>query len=137
MCQLHCVNLIRQAAFFNWDYYRTRAASFSQVEIAALHFDKDPAAAWTDTPHVIRAHVNHCIDALRERIMCAADTQVSFYKYQDYEGHSMPDFAVTRQCRNFDSVRRWAEERQVIYNGEFELVTPEGVELTEVHDVPN
>lgn len=115
--QLHCVNLLRKALFFNYDYYASRASTFSKEDTQQPGFHHEPSAAFTDPPIGVRGHVNHCIDALRERIMCAADTGVSFYQWDEFSGHLMPDFARPRQCRNFESVRKFVEQRQLKVGG--------------------
>lgn len=51
--QLHCVNLVRKYTYA--DYY------------------KDIDIAWRDPPDMLRTHVDHCIDVLRQKIMCDAD----------------------------------------------------------------
>lgn len=46
--QLHCLNLLREAAY--WDYYKTRAT------------------AWEDSPKTLHLHIDHCVDLLRQKV---------------------------------------------------------------------
>ena len=49
-------------------------------------------------------HFMHCVDYLRQSILCAADTTV--------EG-SGNGWGATHVCKNFDDVKEWAEHRAV------------------------
>lgn len=116
MHQLHCLNLIRKGQFFNHAHYS-----------APQRLSERPSWAFRDPDANIKAHINHCIDALRERIMCAADHEVLPYYWRTNDGLTISDFAVERQCKNFDSVRRWAEEHQIgDWGMSYRLTTPKG-----------
>ncbi|KAK4498488.1 hypothetical protein PRZ48_011146 [Zasmidium cellare] len=114
MHQLHCLNLLRKGQYFNHEYYSS-----------AENLHNRPSWAFRDPERNIRGHINHCIDALRERIMCAADDEVLPYWWRDGEGMTISDFAVTRQCKNFEAVRSFAEKHQLPDWGmEYKLETP-------------
>ena len=57
--------------------------------------------------------VDHCIDILRQSLMCTADAGVFSYVWVDRYPKPFPDFSVQHKCRNFDAVLGWAEENQV------------------------
>ena len=57
--------------------------------------------------------------------MCAADDEVLPYYWRDKEGFTVPDFAGVRQCRNFESLRDWAERHQLEpFGWSYRLTTP-------------
>lgn len=114
--QLHCVNLVRQALFFNHDYYSS-------------HSHPHVGDSFHDDPNIVIGHVNHCIDMLRELIMCRAEADVVPYLWLTGNGDTIPDFGRAKQCRNFESVRMWAEKHQVKLPDDNETVTPSGVRL--------
>ena len=92
--QLHCLNLLRKALYFNVDYYR--------------HLGQ---GAFADSELIIRPHVTHCLDMLRQQLMCSADTVVFPYIWVEGLG-PVPNFNRKHKCRNFDAIREWAEEKQ-------------------------
>lgn len=129
---LHCLNLLRKALFYNYEYYASQASNYSGLNIEPGKLHNQPFAEFTDAPLGIRAHVNHCVDSLREHIMCEADSGVSLYRWRDNAGGTTPDFARPKQCRNYESVRQFAERRQMLFedNGK-SLKTPLDVKLYE------
>ncbi|KAK0108285.1 hypothetical protein ONS95_003101 [Cadophora gregata] len=89
--QLHCLNFIRQYTYE--DYYR------------------DPARLpmeFTDSDGVLRNHVDHCIDYLRQLIMCTGDVGVHTYFWMKGRDFPFPDFIVERKCRAWKSVEEYA-----------------------------
>jgi hypothetical protein len=58
--------------------------------------------------------IAHCLDILRQQLMCTVDVGVMGQVWI-YPNTPTPlvDFNTKHKCRNFDAVRRWAEERQV------------------------
>ena len=51
-------------------------------------------------------HVKHCIEYLRQSIICAADTSLEPFRN---DIHGVDGFGHERRCRNYDEVFRWAE----------------------------
>ncbi|KAF7185462.1 Oxidase ustYa [Pseudocercospora fuligena] len=98
--QLHCLNMLRQGLFHNVEYYR----------------GNEDYMAWRPDQlinGIIEAHLNHCIDDLRQLIMCIGDMDVIPYLIPPKPIQpGIPDFGRTKQCRNFESMRRWAEANQ-------------------------
>ncbi|KAK1749735.1 hypothetical protein QBC47DRAFT_439753 [Echria macrotheca] len=58
----------------------------------------------------------HCIDALRQSVMCASDvTPRKFSPYaNERQYYVYPDIYVTQMCGNFDAVQEWSRERRVV-----------------------
>ncbi|KAF2207416.1 hypothetical protein CERZMDRAFT_88470 [Cercospora zeae-maydis SCOH1-5] len=101
MHHLHCLNFLRKSLWFNVGYYR---------ELGEVEFKNDGI--------VLQRHLTHCLDTLRQQLMCTADTRVfGFVWYQPpnaTEPKDFPDFISPKHtCRNFDDIRAWAEVRQV------------------------
>lgn len=56
-------------------------------------------------------HLDHCIDSIRQSLMCSADvTPLPYVWWRKYD-QLMPASAVTHTCRDFDAIRDWAKER--------------------------
>ncbi|KAF7192800.1 hypothetical protein HII31_05848 [Pseudocercospora fuligena] len=92
--QLHCLHLIHQGLYFNHEYYRS---------VDSISWDESQT-------NVVETHLSHCVDALRQLIMCEADIRVKPYlKSNDGD---VADFARHKQCRNFESARRFAVQHQ-------------------------
>jgi hypothetical protein len=86
------------------------------------------------SPRVLRAHIgkldilpqyretvakralDHCIDQLRQVLICNADVGLipSFW----VEGRELakPDFAAQKKCRDFDSIIHWGRQRRIKFD---------------------
>ncbi|KAM3418223.1 hypothetical protein BST61_g4225 [Cercospora zeina] len=97
---LHCLNLVRQALYYNIDYYRAKGTGA---------FENDEV--------VVQKHVSHCLDIIRQQLMCQIDVGVLGQVWWQPKDSPMPeafvDFNTKHVCKNFDAVRQWAEERQM------------------------
>ncbi|KAI1335471.1 hypothetical protein F5Y15DRAFT_397435 [Xylariaceae sp. FL0016] len=91
--QLHCLNLLRQNVYK--DYYA-------------------PLGGDTADPTMdLRGHLDHCIDALRQFVMCQGDVGVFSFKFPFNDGDPWPDYSTPHTCRNFESIRQWAVDHTV------------------------
>ncbi|KAG1852833.1 hypothetical protein DFJ58DRAFT_399084 [Suillus subalutaceus] len=91
--QLHCVNLLRKASWL--EYYEPTDISFQ------------------NTPEIVRLHLDHCIEMIRQNIMCNADvTMITWYWVQ---GHavSYPNFNTRHRCRNYEKIMDWSVEHAI------------------------
>ncbi|KAJ8520845.1 hypothetical protein ONZ45_g2363 [Pleurotus djamor] len=107
--QLHCLDYVRQAI----EPERYGGAHHHVKRTPSPFARRRPT---TDLPHVSDTeHVAHCIDMVRQSLMCSADISiVSWYMPTASPGHKplpLPRFDQTRMCRNFDKLRDWAKER--------------------------
>ncbi|QLI69052.1 Oxidase ustYa [Metarhizium brunneum] len=86
--QLHCVNMIRKRIWSTETYK-------PDDELMGIE------------------HLEHCIDALRQSLMCSADVTPIPWKWweEDHEAKAVAEIAHT--CRNFEDIRVWAKENQV------------------------
>jgi len=93
---LHCLNLLRQSLYFNFDYYHSLGEG-----------------AFINSDEILRFHVTHCLDILRQQLMCTVDIGVLGQVWWNRnEPLALPDFNTRHKCRNFDAVRQWAFEHQ-------------------------
>ncbi|KAK4499683.1 hypothetical protein PRZ48_010201 [Zasmidium cellare] len=96
--QLHCLNMVRQGLYFNIDYYKG--------------VGKPPFHASDD---FLQYHLSHCIETIRQQLMCAADFNMFGYvqvKGQTGQKKLFPDYATQHVCRNFEEMKEWAIEHQ-------------------------
>ncbi|KAL8868902.1 MAG: hypothetical protein Q9215_008119 [Flavoplaca cf. flavocitrina] len=86
--QLHCLNMIRKRIY------------------SKEKFDREDELMGMD-------HVEHCIDELRQSLMCTSDITPLSWKWveKDQEAKEVAD--VIRTCRKFDSIRDWAQENMI------------------------
>ncbi len=90
---LHCLNLLRKALYWNYDYYHDLGTG-----------------AFVNEDTIVKLHVTHCLDILRQRLMCQPDTGVMGQIWWDPdEPKAFVDFNTEHKCRNFEGIRRWAE----------------------------
>ncbi|KAK2758423.1 hypothetical protein FQN53_008254 [Emmonsiellopsis sp. PD_33] len=91
--QLHCLDKVRR--YLHKDYYHME--------------DHDSTVSLID-------HMDHCIDMLRQALMCQADT--TLITWEGSFTNPKPDFSATHYCRSFDTIHDWAKEREIDVIGE-------------------
>ncbi|KAK0620542.1 hypothetical protein B0T14DRAFT_586967 [Immersiella caudata] len=95
--QLHCLNLLRKSLYYNYEYYHTQG--------------KGP---FSDPDKVLHWHVSHCVDFIRQRLMCDVDIGVFGSVWVNRtDPRPFVDFNTRHVCRDFEAVRAWAERHQV------------------------
>lgn len=59
----------------------------------------------------------HCLDIVRQQLMCTVDIgvlgQVWWQPHDKTVPEAFVDFNTKHTCRNYEAVRQWAEERQL------------------------
>lgn len=94
---LHCLNLLCQSLWYNYDYYHDLGAG-----------------AFKNEDYIVKFHVSHCLDIVRQQLMCTVDVGVLGQVWiHPNEPEAYVDFNTLHMCRDFDVIRRWAEERQM------------------------
>lgn len=119
---LHCLNLLRQALYYNVEYYRAAGQG-----------------AFKNEDHVVRVHVSHCVDILRQQLMCTVDVGVLGQVWWNREAPTaFVDFNTRHTCRNFEDVRRWAEKHQLPAEEECpdDFLEPPGEDTFVWKDIP-
>ncbi|KAL7953319.1 hypothetical protein V8C34DRAFT_297313 [Trichoderma compactum] len=96
MHHLHCLNLVRKALYFNYERYK-----------------KLGEHAFVNDEFILRLHVTHCLDTIRQVLMCNVDTGVLGQVWVDpKQPTAFPDFHTKHVCKNYDDIRDWAERLQ-------------------------
>ncbi|KAL4789742.1 hypothetical protein BDV19DRAFT_394783 [Aspergillus venezuelensis] len=88
MHQIHCLNILRKAAFATYPGYKPPSDKGSQ----------DPTY-WI--------HLSHCVDILLQNLQCNANTEVLTLSWVEDRAAPWPDFSVNRQCRDFSTIVDW------------------------------
>ncbi|KAH8892918.1 hypothetical protein GQ53DRAFT_584006, partial [Thozetella sp. PMI_491] len=69
---------------------------------------------YTDEDFAInRFHNMHCIDQLRQGVLCNGDTQVTTFKWLDWTNFPSVNDTAPHQCVNFEKIDRWSKERSI------------------------
>jgi hypothetical protein len=55
-------------------------------------------------------HIAHCIDAIRQSVMCASDITPYTWQWSEEKKHAVNSVKYPHVCRNFDKVREWATD---------------------------
>ncbi|KAI1821802.1 hypothetical protein F4861DRAFT_541578 [Xylaria intraflava] len=92
--QLHCVDLLRKA--LHREYYDQHEGSFAGAPES-----------------VVNGHLEHCVETLRQTLMCHGD--ISLLTYNWVEGRSMPhpNFNTVHTCKKWDKIIEWNQKRDV------------------------
>ncbi|KAJ8117421.1 hypothetical protein OPT61_g1377 [Boeremia exigua] len=88
--QLHCLNRIRKK------FYK----------------ESSPVDDKGDSKHLSQWHDKHCFEYLWQTLLCHADVSVMTVGWNEKQQACNADFAVTKQCRNFDAIHNWAKARE-------------------------
>ncbi|KAJ3552824.1 hypothetical protein NM688_g3948 [Phlebia brevispora] len=96
--QMHCLNNIRKAL---WSEHYV-----------------DPVTGELDglNSHQLRAHLNHCLDTLRQGIMCAGDVSPIVWHWSDEDQGDIINLDIAHSCRSYDSLVTWAKEHKSQYH---------------------
>jgi len=107
--QLHCLDMIRKMTYMEYyivqPEYEWMSSPMQRIHTGIpllSHLDFKPTTNLIST--------DHCIEMLRQKLMCDSDLHVYTYNWVDKANHGWPDFSTTQMCRNFDDVLRWGNE---------------------------
>lgn len=117
MHHLHCLNLLRQSSHFNYGYYRglAQGAFVNEDDILEKHIGKVPFLLSSGNV-LMFYHLGHCVDILRQQLMCTFDTSV-FGQWWVEEVGPFVDFNTQHLCKNFDVMRDWVRGHQISHDG--------------------
>ncbi|KIM98771.1 hypothetical protein OIDMADRAFT_128513 [Oidiodendron maius Zn] len=97
--QLHCLNLLRKASWFNYEYYAAKKEG-----------------PFMNEENILKYHFTHCLDTLRQQLMCQPDTAFLGQVWWDKKApKAFIDFDNEHKCKNFEAIRQWAEDHQLPY----------------------
>lgn len=96
------------------EYYPTDGLDYATFMVE--HKSKLCFSLWKYRPDL---GVAHCIDQIRQYIMCAGDlTPIPVMQYDLLGGFGYVDSDVPHTCRNFDAIRAWTDGRHVLTKGD-------------------
>ncbi|KAG0697868.1 hypothetical protein DFH29DRAFT_1003354 [Suillus ampliporus] len=90
--QLHCIDMLRRVSWGDHYYH---------------HGDMH------ESPEDFRTHVDHCIEMLRQIIMCHGDVTMLTYDWVKGVKDPFPNFNIPHRCRNLEKVLDWVDEHRV------------------------
>ncbi|KAI1263400.1 hypothetical protein F5Y18DRAFT_127469 [Xylariaceae sp. FL1019] len=85
--QFHCLNHIRQNAYP--DYYQL-------------------------SPNYADEHLSHCMEAIRQILMCHGDISVHTFEHDSTTGKPKFSPTVERECRKYEPLAEWARDHEPI-----------------------
>ncbi|KAL2000729.1 hypothetical protein VTN02DRAFT_2700 [Thermoascus thermophilus] len=91
--QLHCLKTIWQYTYL--EHYKSRNELFSKPDVEIHH------------------HLDHCVDLLRQALMCNPDTSIITFKSVDTQASPVPEYGLPRRCRDFEAILQWGLDRGV------------------------
>ncbi|KAF9486940.1 hypothetical protein BDN71DRAFT_770718 [Pleurotus eryngii] len=86
--ELHCLNRIRKTIYS--EHYPDMRISLPGKEI----------------------HMSHCLDSIRQSLVCSSDVSLIVWKWDEEAGQSFPRGNVVHRCRDLDRIKEWALENQ-------------------------
>ncbi|MCJ1394221.1 hypothetical protein MMC18_007099 [Xylographa bjoerkii] len=94
-----------------------------------VHYDHYYGKQWPNgAPQDHRIHISHCVYALLQSLTCSANTDPFIHYWVDVGDEPYPDFSINRQCRDFEAVLRWQEEKSIPMSQYRDVIRkPEGV----------
>ncbi|KZT69728.1 hypothetical protein DAEQUDRAFT_726394 [Daedalea quercina L-15889] len=108
---MHCLNMLRKRTY--WDYYAPLDDSYQR------------------NPDFYRVHLDHCIELLRQSLMCTADVGLITFDWVAEHRNPWPNFSTQHRCRNFDKLVEWNEAHSVSINADNLTRTDDAVDLPE------
>jgi hypothetical protein len=103
--QLHCLNVVRKALSPS-HYTLSHPGHDGEDELLGFH------------------HVDHCVDSLRQSLMCSVDVTPLVWQWSDERQKYLEKAQVPHTCRNFNAVKEWAannalKEKFSLYERQF------------------
>lgn len=109
--QLHCLNEIRHHVY--WDHFL--APKWGAYD--------------AHTPHPLHwTHVSHCLNTIRQNLMCSADLEMISGTWMVGQDYSFPDFSLQKKCKDFGQLQEYQERERVPRDLEAMMMTPSDVE---------
>lgn len=58
-------------------------------------------------------HISHCVDSLRQALMCSVDITPIPWMWSPLKQETVPVATIQHTCRNFETIRQWAKENHI------------------------
>lgn len=91
---LHCLNFMRQALWWNYQFYADKGEG-----------------PFANGPEIVEKHVGHCMDMLRQAIMCKPDLQVFGQYWIGETERPFVDFNTNHKCVNVSDAQKCRTSR--------------------------
>lgn len=102
-------NLLRQSLYFNHDYYKSHNGHLNETEAEhRAHISKLCIRILIERLEA-KLCIDHCVNILRERVMCVADARVIPMGW----GPGEFDFGVSRRCHLHRPLIDWLREHDI------------------------
>lgn len=62
---------------------------------------------------MVKTHQRHCIEMMRQFVMCHADMGMITHRWVKDYPRPYPDFSTWHQCRNFEDALQWTKDKQL------------------------
>ncbi|KAL4904340.1 hypothetical protein BDW74DRAFT_185646 [Aspergillus multicolor] len=108
MHQIHCLDMLRAAAFGSYPGYNS--SIFISDRVDKMHW----------------LHLGHCVDILLQNLQCNANTEVLTLAWVDGRREPWPDFSINRKCRDFGAIVKYIAENAVEREKFDKMERPEG-----------
>ncbi|EMR64860.1 hypothetical protein UCREL1_8172 [Eutypa lata UCREL1] len=92
--QLHCVDLLRKN--IHREYYDKHEGSFAGAPES-----------------VVEGHLEHCVETLRQTLMCHGDITLLTYNWVEGREMPYPNFNTLHTCKKWDKLIEWNMHRDV------------------------
>lgn len=112
--QIHCLNLLRHTAWGEYD----RDGKTAKRPYSELHW----------------LHVSHCVEIIRENVMCNANLDVITYQWVETQTTPYPDFDLNKKCVNADVLIEWQMQKAVIPERGRNFTAPPGAKQIPISD---
>ncbi|KAH9834222.1 uncharacterized protein C8Q71DRAFT_166840 [Rhodofomes roseus] len=118
--QLHCLDMLRQNSYV--DHYGSSDENYVK------------------RPEFYRIHIDHCIEMIRQVLMCNSDVGLLTFDWVAGFDVPFPNFSTQHKCRDFERVYDWYErnmidlpmERMVRVGGVVDM-SPEEAGVSAIH----
>ena len=81
---------------------------------------------------------DHCIDSIRQSLICSSDISTNHYNWVQDSKHIQPHLDSVHTCRNFEKIREWAFDRYVdLRNNHLHVENGQVVDYTSLVAKPN
>ncbi|KAL1958761.1 hypothetical protein VTO42DRAFT_3880 [Malbranchea cinnamomea] len=90
--QLHCLNMLRRRI------WAAELESYAKV---------------VDPEMMEMRHIDHCIDSIRQSLMCSSDISTIPWTWDEEDQEAKAVGATIHTCRDFDRISEWAREHRI------------------------
>ncbi|OQV01135.1 hypothetical protein CLAIMM_06542 [Cladophialophora immunda] len=102
---IHCLNALRMFAYFPY-YFGHKWKSTAEMPVYQQN------------------HLNHCVDMLRQNLMCSISTDIVTYEWVEANDTPQPNFSIEKVCRSRDVIWDWLQRHKLHLTHDQDYHTP-------------